>query len=82
MAEKGLLLDHKIRLINAIGNATIAYGTKLMHAHRNTWLKDLDSWLVKVLNKMGRLAPHPDKAYWATHRGLHDLYINNTASYA
>lgn len=81
MAERGLLLDQKIRIINAIGNATIAYRTRLMFAHQNTWLSDLDLWMTKSLNKMGKLPPQTDKAYWYNFRGLKSLYCECTAGY-
>lgn len=81
VSKKGLMLDQKIRIINTIGNATIAYRTRLMHTYHNDWLKDLDVWMVKVLNKLGRLAPQTDKAYWHTHRGLRNLYCENTTGF-
>ena len=81
ISERGLQLDHKIRIINAIGNAAVSYRTRLMHAYNNRWLQDLDVWVVKSLNKLGRLAPQTDKAYWYSHRGLKNLFCENNATY-
>ena len=81
ISERGLQLDHKIRIINAVGNAAVSYRTRLMHAYNNRWLQDLDVWVVKSLNKLGRLAPQTDKAYWYSHRGLKNLFCENNATY-
>ena len=81
LKEKGLLLDQKIRVLNAIANASIAYRTRLMYDMDNEWLSRLDKWVVKKLNKTARLAPQTDKAYWYMFRGLKNLYTENTAAF-
>lgn len=81
LLEKGLLLDQKITIINAVANASIAYRTKLMYTMHNQWLKELDIWTLKLLNKRGNLPPQTNAAYWYTFRGLKNLFIENTAGF-
>ena len=47
LSEKGLLLDQKIRVINAIVNASIAYRTRLMGTTDINWMERLINVLLK-----------------------------------
>lgn len=65
MSEKGLMIDQKIRTIEAIAVSTIVYRTKLMYSLNNLWLKLLDKWTIKNLNWLGKQLPwETDPAYW------------------